>query len=196
VKNKNRNNKKDEAIRIWPKDLANFFIGVGLCLLFLIFVSPLFQEMKYRFRLVFNLKYAIESSQETNKKLSNPKNKILIPVSTDFGIVIPKIGANARIFPNIDPFNEKEFLPILKLGVAHAKNTSFPGQGKNIYLFAHSTDDFYRVGQYNAVFYLIGKLIPGDEVDIFYKEQLFKYSVYEKKVVSPGAVNYLGLFHF
>jgi hypothetical protein len=39
-------------------------------------------------------------------------------------------------------------------GVAHAKGTVFPHKG-NIYLFAHSTDNWWNVGRYNAVFYLL-----------------------------------------
>lgn len=137
----------------------------------LIFYKPAIQEVEYRIRI--------------------PKSDKITPVDADFGIVIPKISANAKIFPNINPFNEKEFLPVLQKGVAHAKGTYFPGGGRNIYLFAHSTDAFYNAGRYNAVFYLIGKLETGDEIDIYYKNKIFKYFVYEKKVVSPGAVKYL-----
>lgn len=157
------------------KYLANLLIGIGVGILILTFSSPIFQETKYI--------YKTQNSKNENKEI--------IPVDTDFGIVIPKINANAKIFPNIDPYDEQKFLPVLKMGVAHAKGTAFPGQGKNIYLFAHSTDAFYNVGYYNAVFYLIRKLIPGDEINIFYHNKLFIYTVFDKKVISPKALNYL-----
>src|SRR3989344_194046 len=47
--------------------------------------------------------------------LAGPKEQILIPKDTDFSILIPKIGASAKVFPNIDPSNEDSFLPILQI---------------------------------------------------------------------------------
>lgn len=176
--------------------LSNLLIGLGVLLILLIFGRPLSEEMKYNFNRIFGIRYQLTEKinpQNQEKKSTSETNgeREIIPESTDFGIVIPKINANARIFPNVDPYNSKEFLPVLRKGVAHAKGTFFPGGGKNIYLFAHSTDAFFNVGRYNAVFYLLGKLEKGDEIDIFYRGQLFKYSVFEKKVVQPGAVQYL-----
>lgn len=169
--------------------IADSLVLIGVVLLVLIFSSPFFQEIKFRINKVSGVRYQAEEMGK-NQNIE-PSVKVIIPESTDFGIVIPKIDANAKIFPNIDPFDKKEFLPVLKKGVAHAKGTSFPGSGKNIYLFAHSTDAFFNAGRYNAVFYLIGKLEKDDEIDIYYKNKMFKYSVYEKKVVGPQALEYL-----
>jgi sortase A len=80
----------------------------------------------------------------------------------------------------------------LKKGVAHARGSVFPGEEGNTYIFAHSTDAFYNVGVYNAVFYLLGKLKPGDEIDVFYKGKLYIYKVYEVKVVEASELKYLG----
>lgn len=49
-------------------------------------------------------------------------------------------------------------------------------------------DAFYNVGRYNAVFFLLGKLENGDEIDIFYNNERYKYQVINKKVVNPEAV--------
>ena len=173
--------------------LPQFLILAGLSILLLTFGWPLFYELKFRLHQFSPKQYQALQLNEVNRQTGKEEGKIekIVPVSYDFGIVIPKIDANARVFPNIDPNKEEEFLPILRKGVAHAKGSSFPGQGKNIYLFAHSTDAFYHLGRYNAVFYLIGKLELGDEIDIFYKDKLFKYFVFEKKVVPPQAVEYL-----
>src|SRR4030042_6843581 len=100
--------------------------------------------------------------------LLGAKEQILEPKDTDFSILIPKIGASAKIFPNIDPSKENDFLPVLQQGVAHAKGTVFPGLKGNIYLFAHSTDSFWNVGRYNAIFYLIKDLKEGDEIVVFF----------------------------
>lgn len=124
---------------------------------------------------------------------SNPSIfKEIEPPNTTFSIVIPKIGTSAPVFANTDPFNESEYLPILKKGVAHAKYSAFPGSFGNTYLFAHSTDAFYNVGRYNAVFYLLEKLGKGDEIYIYYNDKKYVYEVSDKKVVDPKDVFYLG----
>lgn len=117
--------------------------------------------------------------------------KPLSPVSAQFGIIIPKVGANAPIFPNVDPTDEKIYLPILQQGVAHAGGTVFPGVAGNIFLFAHSTDAFWNVGRYNAIFYLLKELENGDEVDLFFNGVRHIYRVVNKLVVDPSEVRYL-----
>ena len=178
MKTKKERSKKKNYLKF----ISNVLILSGVLVIGLIFYSPVIQETKYTIR-------------KAQSVIRNPQSVIeeekILPVNTDFGIVIPKINANAKIFYNINPYDKKEFLPVLKKGVAHAKGTFFPGGGKNIYLFAHSTDAFYNAGHYNAVFYLIGKLKDGDEIYIYYKNQLFKYFVFEKKVVGPQATEYL-----
>ncbi|HYM65123.1 MAG TPA: sortase [Candidatus Sulfotelmatobacter sp.] len=123
--------------------------------------------------------------------LTGPKVQILTPKDTKFSIIIPKIGASAKIFPNVDPTNENEFLPILLKGVAHAKGTVFPGMKGNIYLFAHSTDNFWDVGRYNAVFYLLKDLQPGDDIVIFFENKRHDYIVKSSKIVNPSDVSYI-----
>ena len=123
--------------------------------------------------------------------LAGPTEQILTPVDTNFSIIIPKIGASAKIYPNVDPANSDEFLPILQKGVAHAKGTVFPGMKGNIYLFAHSTDNFWDVGRYNAVFYLLKELTNGDEIAIFFKGKRHNYIVTDSKIVDPSNVSYI-----
>lgn len=123
--------------------------------------------------------------------LSGSKEQVLVPVDTNFSIIIPKIGASARIIPNVDPVNEKEFLPVLQRGIAHARGTVFPGMKGNIYLFAHSTDNFWNVGRYNAVFYLLKDLEKSDEVVLFFENRRYNYTVSESKVVDSKDVSYL-----
>ncbi|MFO0703379.1 MAG: sortase [Patescibacteria group bacterium] len=120
-----------------------------------------------------------------NKKLE------LTPVDTDFSIVIPKIAANSRIIKNIDASNDQEYLQSLKMGVAHALGTAFPGEGENIFLFAHSTDNVWNISTYNAVFYLLYKLEAGDEINIYYEGKRYVYVVTGQKVVAPDQVEYL-----
>lgn len=125
------------------------------------------------------------------KVLSGPKEQILVPKDTQFSIIIPKIGASAKVFPNVDPSNQNEFLPILRQGVAHAKGTVFPGKIGNTYLFAHSTDNFWDVGRYNAVFYLLKDLEPGDEVVVFFQNKRYNYIVKSTKITESSDVSYI-----
>lgn len=179
------------------KSLANILIIIGVLILVLIFGRPLLQEINYNLAKISRTTYLVsnpnsDSEQDNSDNLFlDSKARLIAPVDTEFGIIIPKINANAKIFPEVDPLNPEEFLPILEKGVAHAKGTGFPGGGKNIYLFAHSTNAFFNFQQYNAVFYLIGKLEKKDEVDIFFQGSLYKYEVEEKVVVSSNAIGYL-----
>ena len=131
------------------------------------------------------------SGPEFANVLAGAKEQILIPKDTDFNILIPKLGANEKIFPNIDASSESEFLPVLTQGVAHARGSVFPGSRGNIYLFAHSTDNFWDVGRYNAVFYLIKNLVPGDDIVVFYQGARHNYKVTEQRVVDAEDVSFI-----
>ncbi len=113
------------------------------------------------------------------------------PADPEFSVVIPKIGANARVIANVDAGNYQGYIEALKLGVAHAEGTVYPGQVGNSFLFAHSVGNFWEVNRWNAVFYLLRELEPGDEVNVFYKGERYIYQVYEKRVVGPSDVSYL-----
>jgi len=168
------------------KYVSWFLIIIGVGLLLFIFGPVIKEEVKYKFDQIGNIQYKIGGEQLSTFE------KVLTPPNEDFSIVIPKIAAVAPIVADVDSQNQKEYLSALRRGVAHAKGTAKPLEGGNTYLFAHSTDAFYNVGQYNAVFYLIGKLQEGDEIDLFYRGRQIKYEVYAKKVVNPENVEYLG----
>jgi sortase A len=108
-----------------------------------------------------------------------------------FSIVIPKIGAKASVLANIDPSNEQEYKDALQKGVAHAKGTYFPGQGKNIFLFSHSTNSPLNITRFNAVFYLLRKLETGDKIIIFFTDHKYEYVVEKKVITDPKDVSWL-----
>ena len=113
------------------------------------------------------------------------KVEVLVPEDPEFSLVIPKIGANARVVGNIDPSNEANYLEALKKGIAHAAGTAYPGEGGHIFFFAHSTDYIWNIGSYNAVFYLLYKMEVGDEINVFYKGQRYIYEVNKKEIIEP-----------
>lgn len=148
-------------------------LASGLVLTSLVFYPVVREEVKYQ---------VITKNQPPAE---------VVPVDRGFGIVIPKIGANARVLANVDPYNEKEYQWQLTKGVAQARGTVFPGQIGNTFIFAHSAGDILEANRFNAVFYLLYKLSPGDEVDLYYKGDKFKYLVIESKYVDAAAVSYL-----
>lgn len=149
-------------------------ISAGLILLVLTFLPVINVEVQY-----------------DSARLSKQKNAIQSPVNPQFGIVIPKIGANAAIIPNVDPYDSKLYQRALTKGVAHAKGSVFPGRVGNMFLFSHSSVNFYEAMRFNSVFYLLNKLQNGDQIDIYFETKKFTYSVFESKLVEPKDVSYL-----
>lgn len=155
------------------KVISKILIFVSILILFLIFWPIAKEEVKY----------------EVGRVIQKDIN--LAPPNKDFAIVIPKINAVSPIVKDVDPYNKDVFLKSLRKGVAHARGTVTPDKNGNVYLFAHSTDAFYNVNSYNAVFYLIGKLEKDDDVKIFYEDKEYLYKVTDKKVVSSDDLKYL-----
>lgn len=112
-------------------------------------------------------------------------------VNSYFSIVIPKIEATSNVIANVDTANEEDYLDALSKGVAHAKGTYFPGQGKNIYLFSHSTDSAVNISRYNAVFFLLRKLEPKDTIIVFFADKKYKYIVEEKLITQKDDTSWI-----
>lgn len=123
--------------------------------------------------------------------LTNPDGSSIEPVDRAFGIVIPKIGVNAKIIPGVNPAKPGEYLPALLQGIAHASTSFLPDQDGTTYLFSHSTNYDWFVQDLNAVFYLLKNLEEKDMVVLFYKDKEYVYRITEKRIVSPSAVSYL-----
>ncbi len=182
------------------------FLGNALFLAgiigFIFMFGPLIStEISYRVDKIKGVKRTVPnivvSSQSTGSgdvnfgTLANPAETSIIPVSTEYGIVIEKINANARIVAGVNPAKEKEYVKALSLGVAEALGSTPPGEPGNLYLFSHSTDAPWNIVRLNAVFYLLKELEAGDRVIVFYKNRRFDYVVFDKSIVSPNDVSYL-----
>lgn len=196
------------------RTVGNFLVLFSIFGMAATFGPVLMEEGKYRYVQWKGVRYVVADVEEVSREEKVPKVsngeitpslvqqeffgqipganiQVLRPVDPNFSVVIPKIGANSRVIPNVDAGNYDAYINALTAGVAHADGTGFPGGGTNIYLFAHSTDSFWNVGRYNAVFYLLKELERGDEVDVFYGRVRYTYKVVEKKVVPPSDVQYL-----
>jgi LPXTG-site transpeptidase (sortase) family protein len=184
------------------RTIGNFLIISSLLMIIKTFYLPVRQELQYALNQVFNKTYALEGTPQAvtapedrrgalARALTGRQKEILTPADPEFSIVIPKIGANANIISNVDAAEESEYNDALQRGVAHTRGTAFPGEDGHIFLFAHSTDYFWNVGTYNAVFYLLPKLEKNDEVNLFYKGQRYRYQVVSKIIVDPSQVEYI-----
>lgn len=196
-----------------------FFIQVGLIILALVVEPVINEELKFRFNEITGRQYILpniitsasdslngltggEEDRSASTRDPSPGSvgfgdlriggvETITPVSTDFGIVIEKINANARVVADVNPASEADYMAALRQGVAHAKGTSYPGQKGNIYLFSHSTDAPWNVVRFNAIFYLLGKLETGDRVIIFYQGRRYDYIIYDKTIAKPEDTQYL-----
>ena len=180
-----------------------YFIFFSGLILFVFILGPLVQaEFHYRIDRVLGVKRTIANvvtSQGSIGEAGGPgsfnnitvaENQI-VPVSTEFGIVIEKINANAKIIAGVDPGNEREYVSALTKGVAQALGSTPPGQKGNLYLFSHSTDAPWNIVRFNAIFYLLRELDKGDRVIIFYQNKRYDYIVYDKNIATPSDVSYL-----
>ena len=186
------------------RTIGNFLVLFSLFIIGKTFYKPVSKEIRYVVEKTLHKQYIVREKGKAPQKIppSAPQSILasilnvapveeLIPADSEFSIVIPKIAANARIIPNVDASRKDVYLPALEQGVAHTYGTAFPGEGGHMFLFAHSTDYFWNVSSYNAVFYLLSKLEPGDEINIFYKNQRFVYRNIGRRIVEPSQVEYV-----
>jgi LPXTG-site transpeptidase (sortase) family protein len=120
-----------------------------------------------------------------------PDGTEIVPVNTDFSLVIPSIGINASIIPGVNPASTTGYNDALKKGVAHASTSFYPNENGTVYLFSHSTNYEWFVKDLNAVFYLLKNVKPGDYVVVMYLGDRYTYKIRESKIVGAREVSYL-----
>lgn len=197
----------DFILTLSLRTIGNFMILTSLFFIGKTFYQPVKEELRYMYDQQQNTTYVVAAPGEEQKitrefsikaqkgslsqAAKDAKLEVLVPLDSNFSVVIPKIAANSTVIPNVSVTDKDAYLKALQSGVAHAEGTAFPGEGGHIFMFAHSTDYIWNVGTYNAVFYLLYKLEEGDEINIFYKGQRYVYKVIDKDVVDPSEVEYL-----
>lgn len=194
---------KKRQIIIWSVNLG-LVLAVGI--LAWIFGPSLFMEAQYKKQVEQKksgeptigfgaLMYSTADVTGTAKSgftdMINGTQTIIMPISTEFGMVIPKIFANVAVTENVNPEEKAVYQQVLKQagGVAHAAGTAVPGEPGTVYIFGHSTDATINVERFNAVFYLLRKLEAGDEIIVYYQNKPYRYIVSEKKVVNPTDIS-------
>ena len=111
--------------------------------------------------------------------------------SLPFYIEIPSLALYEKVHANINPNNPEEYQAALETGVAHARNSAFPGQNKLIYIFGHSTNGVWNVEAYNAVFYQIKDLAIGEKIILHLGDEQFTYEVSGQDVVASNEVDFV-----
>ncbi len=159
--------------------LSAFFLGISLGALILF---PSFSQ---------ELGYYSHTQLGMNVPGTSKDSDVPVPIDTKFGIVVPKIRANAVIVADVDPRNALTYQHALSKGVAHALGSAYPGQHGNVFLFAHSSANWYEANRYNSVFYLIHHLEKGDELYLYYQNRKYEYVVSDKKLTDPSEIKYL-----
>lgn len=168
---------------IW---VGMILVGVATVIFLFTFFPVIKEEVKYHF-----INNDAEVVIEKDPAVSLDENKVIMkPVDTDFSVVIPKIRANAKVIKDVDPYDSYVYQMALTQGVAHAKGTTTPDEEGNVFLFAHSSDNFYNANRYNSVFYLLHRVEEGDNFYIIYEGKIYKYWITEKSIVEAGDVDY------
>lgn len=166
---------------IW---IGRFLILSGIFVIFYSFGPLLLSEVRYVAR-----NQPIESVEKLSESILPKISQE--PVNKTFGIVIPKIQANAPIIADVNPFDSFEYQYKLAQGVAHAAGSGLPNDDKTMFLFAHASGDVTMARRYNSVFYLLRKLEKNDLISVYYEDNKYDYEVTSIKEVSPDKVSYL-----
>lgn len=175
--------------------LGNFLILISIAGLAYTLYPVAKVEISYKINKFLGKTFKVESQQPQGTTfgdlLGRPAPVILTPKSTDFGIVVEKIGANTQVLANVNAADQREYNRELQKGVAHAKGTAFPGEAGLSFLFAHSVLNPWDVPRYNAVFYLLKELEAGDRIVVFWQGRRYDYITFDKKIVGPTDVQFL-----
>ena len=166
------------------KKISNALIILGIVLICLTYYEIVFAEIRYRVDNLLNVKYSLESESIKVEDKKSPttdvsvRNILIKPVNKDFSIVIESLNVNAPIVLDVPIIDKKEYLESLKKGVAHASFSDYPDEeGARVYLFAHSSSNFWELGRYSSVFNLLHKVKVDSQINIFYKNKRYVYQV-------------------
>ena len=160
---------------------ATFLGFVGIAYIYWIYAPIINVYVSYK---------KIKPTEIVEIKKEIVENIVEVPIDR-FLLDIPKIKAHSEVMIDVESLNPKIYLPVLDNNVvAHAKGTDLPGggNGKSIYLFAHSSNQGVNRARNNPVFYLLGQLENDDEIFTTIKDKQYVYRVFDKKVVGSKDV--------
>lgn len=184
---------KFPSLRRFAKAAGIGLITLSLATIIFLLTPIALVELRYALERHENTTLAQEeeriAQEEARQAVRN--ETAALGLTSYFSVSIPKLGAKANIIPNVSTEVHTEYEKALMEGVAHARGTYFPGQGKNVFLFAHSTDSPFNFSRYNAVFYLLGKLEQGDQIVMYFLDRKYQYEVVEKIVTAATDTSWI-----
>ncbi|GEM_PF-3064150 len=101
---------------------------------------------------------------------------------------IPSLNTSSDIVWFVDPWDTEEYLPVISNSVAHAKQSSLPGETGTVYLFGHSSSDYEKT---TPVFFNLHTIAVGDLVSIHFNEVKYDYVVRSVTLVSQNDIDYI-----
>lgn len=111
-------------------------------------------------------------------------------------LVVAKLRLDVPIV-FVDKASEEVFQEALQNGVVHYPETAKIGELGNPFIFGHSSDYFWREGDYKTVFATLPEIEKGDLVIASDEEgTVFRYQVIETLVVSPDQTEYLSQYNY
>ena len=112
-------------------------------------------------------------SDRDSDLLDTGSARIISPISTHFGLIVPKIGINEVVHQDSLKHDT---------GIYHLSSSSNPGSRNEVIIqtFYSPTEMITRK---NAIFPLLHRLIPGDEVLVYYNDKKHTYQVEELKTI-------------
>lgn len=176
------------------RKLGLFFLGISLVGSLLFFAPVLVAEVDYRINTLFG-EFAGPKNTLTGfgELLWFAEKGVSLPADREFSLVIPRLGINTRVLHSVDSGKQESYKTALSQGAAHAEETALPNEPGTTYIFGHSSSSILNIPRYNPVFYPLAYIKEGDDVVLFYNDEIQAYKVQEKKIVEAGDTGYFSL---
>src|SRR3990167_2761353 len=120
-----------------------------------------------------DLAHLTQASSVTGDRLAIPR----------LGLVVPLSPARTN--------EEPDMLAALEKGVVRYPGTAKPGEPGVMFVTGQSSNYAWAPGQYKAVFALLDKLKPGDDIAVFYADQTYACRVTGQRIISPNDLSVL-----
>ncbi len=135
------------------------------------------------------LAFTLPANEELKQVVTEEKPIIEAPQITQYPdntLFIPKIGVKATIGWDI---KGAEVMDQLEKSVVHLADTDKPGGPGNVFITGHSSNYWWKSGDYNTVFALVPQLNEGDEIVITYKGEFHYYKITDKQEMRKDEVS-------
>ncbi len=190
-----------QELKLWQNPL-----GVGRWLINLALINRLRGKLLLQAQgkgelwyVAYNKRYYIDSKNTANDfiisllRANNSESSISLLPDT---LLIESLDLNVPVI-YVTETSDKVWQKGLERGVVHYPGTANPGEYGNVYIFGHSSDYRWRAGSYKRVFATLPDIKLGALIYISDKDgRVYKYKVFESKVVPATATEYLGQYEY